>query len=82
VSDRDRRLVVMAPGDELTLVFDPEELPPVPEGFERDFVLHCTGYAKDQDPNTRHSRTVGPLPGEELPAEEGRRVPPLVTPLR
>jgi tetratricopeptide (TPR) repeat protein len=81
VRDRDRRLVVMAPGDELTLAFDPEELPPVPEEFERDFVLHFTGYAKDQDPNTRFSRTVGPLPAEELPPGQARRVPPLVTPL-
>jgi tetratricopeptide (TPR) repeat protein len=82
VSTRDGVLLVMAPGDELTLAFDPSALPPVPEGLERDFVLHVTGYAKDQDPNTRFSQTVGPLPGEELPPEDARMVPPLVTPLR
>ncbi len=58
----DNRLVVMAPGDELTVVFDAEALGPLPAGWRRDFFLHFSGWAKDNDPNTTYFRTVEPLP--------------------
>ena len=62
VEDADNRLVVMAPGDELTVAFDAQELPPIPSGWTRDFFLHFSGWAKDNDPNTTYFRTVEPLP--------------------
>jgi hypothetical protein len=58
----DDRYVVMAPGDELTVLYEADELPPLPPGFERDWVLYTDGWVKDADINTRESATVEPLP--------------------
>jgi tetratricopeptide (TPR) repeat protein len=62
VEEVDNRLVVMAPGDELTVVFDADALAPPPAGWRRDFFLHFSGWAKDNDPNTTYFQTVEPLP--------------------
>ena len=59
---RDDKLVAMAPGDELTLAFEAGGPPPLREGWRRDFVLHVTGWAKDNEPNTARHETVEPLP--------------------
>jgi len=58
----DDRLIVMAPGDEVTLSFDGRALEPPAEGWRRDFILHLAGWAKDHDPNTVAFRTAEPLP--------------------
>ncbi len=58
----DNRLVVLAPGDDITLQFDARRLPPLKPGWKRDFFLDLVGYAKDGEPNTADSRTVGPMP--------------------
>lgn len=86
VSGGEGRPVVMAPGDEMTLAFDLQALPPPAERLERDYFLHVTGWAKDQDPNTRFSETVEPLPGPggskgSARVDLVRRVPALVVPL-
>jgi Flp pilus assembly protein TadD len=84
ISRRDGRLVVMAPGDELTLTFDPRGVSAGGAGEERDYFLHVTGWAKDQDPNTQSSRTVDPLPEAvktDVDPLRTRRVPALVPPL-
>lgn len=85
----DNRLVVMAPGDELTLAFDPAALPPPPSGFRRDFVLHMAGWAKDNDRNTVTGGSVEPLPFLGRPADDAgypkryqtRALPALIPPL-
>lgn len=61
----DDRLVLMGSGDELVLRFD-ANLPPVPKGFQRDFLLKVDGWAKDRDPNTAFSQTVEPLPHHRM----------------
>jgi hypothetical protein len=58
----DDRIVVMAPGDELTLTFDPSTLPRLPEGWTRDFMLRFAGWAKDNEPATLAAGAVEPLP--------------------
>lgn len=78
VREVDERLVVMAPGDEMTLVFEGAALPELPPGRERTFVLHVRGWAKDRDPNTRFSRSVEPLPVEGDDPTRSRRPPRLV----
>jgi hypothetical protein len=80
-SARDGNLVVMAPGDELTLTFDASALAEPEPGMERDYFLHVTGWAKDQDPNTKTSRTVAPLPVTSAGPPLERRAPALVPPL-
>ena len=79
VRDVDERLVVLAPGDEMSLVFDGTGLPEPAPGQERTFILRVRGWAKDQDPNTRFSRTVGPLPvGGDEPSRS--RIPAKLVP--
>ncbi len=84
VSEADVGMAVMAPGDEMALSFDAGALHPPADGLERDYFLHVTGWAKDQDPNTRSSRTVDPLPDagdRDEGIERDRRAPVLVVPL-
>ena len=81
ITEPDRDMVVMAPGDEMSLEFDAGALPPLAEGSRRTYFLHVTGWAKDQDPNTLSSRTVSPLPGPEPMRLQTREVESLVTPL-
>ena len=45
-----------------------EALPPVKEGFRRDFVLVGDGWVKDGDYNTTFSKTVIPLPSHDEPS--------------
>ncbi len=58
----DDRMVLMGSGDEVTLRFSAKELPPLPAGWKRDFLLLVDGWAKDADANTAFSQTVMPLP--------------------
>lgn len=58
----DDRFVVFTAGEEVTLRFDAAGLPPVPEGWRRDFLFYNEGWEKDADRNTVTGPTVGPLP--------------------
>lgn len=58
----DDRFVVMGTGDALHVRFDARQLPPVPEGFRRDYLVFLDGWAKDRDPNTVEALYVEPLP--------------------
>jgi hypothetical protein len=60
--DVDDRLIIMGSGDELSLRFDGSELPPVPQGWTRDYLMKVDGWAKDRDPNTAFGTSVEPLP--------------------
>jgi Tfp pilus assembly protein PilF len=62
VQEIDDRFVIMASGDALHVRFDARELPPVPEGFRRDYLVFLDGWAKDRDPNTVEALHVEPLP--------------------
>jgi hypothetical protein len=71
----DDQMVIMGSGDELTLQFDAKQLPALPAGWSRDFLLFVDGWAKDGDANTAWSKTVEPLPfhgmsGYPYPAQE------------
>ncbi len=74
----DDRFVIMGSGDEIQLEFDAAQLPPLPTGWERTFVLSVDGWEKDQDPNTITSTRVGPLPFHGMsryPYPSGERYP-------
>ena len=58
----DDRLVLLSTGDEITVKFDGRGLAPARPGWKRDFFLYVAGYAKDGEPNTSFSQTVGPMP--------------------
>ncbi|MBI4479539.1 MAG: VCBS repeat-containing protein [Acidobacteria bacterium] len=58
----DDQLVLMGSGDELRLLYPDDQLPALPEGWRRDFLLLVDGWAKDQDANTAFATSVEPLP--------------------
>jgi hypothetical protein len=58
----DNQFVIFGSGDELTLRFDAQRLPPLPQGWVRDFVFYANGWVKDGDLNTKWSQTITPLP--------------------
>ena len=64
----DDRFVIMGSGDELTLTFPAAGLPPLEEGWTRDFLLLVDGWAKDADANTAFSQSVEPLPFHAMSA--------------
>jgi tetratricopeptide (TPR) repeat protein len=84
VTKVDDRLVIMGSGDELKLRYPSGQLPELPEGWRRDFLLKVDGWAKDADANTAFSQSVLPLPfhgmsaypykpGEHFPDDEQHR---------
>jgi tetratricopeptide (TPR) repeat protein len=62
LNEVDDRMVIMGSGDEIRLRFRATDLPPVPAGWKRDFLLLVDGWAKDGDANTAFSQSVLPLP--------------------
>ncbi len=58
----DDHFVVAGPGDEVTLQFSAENIPPLPQGFVRSFILKSWGYCKDSDSFTKGFGEVYPLP--------------------
>jgi len=64
--ENDDRYVVLNAGDEMTVRY-PAELPPLPEGWSREYVLYTDGWVKDGDNHTTASRTVEPLPFHGMP---------------
>ncbi len=62
MSKVDDRMVVMGSGDEIRLNFSASQLPPLPKGWTRDYLLLVDGWSKDADANTAFSDSVQPLP--------------------
>jgi hypothetical protein len=54
--------IVSRPGDELRLSFDAKQLPPLPAGWKRTFLLYSDGFSKELDINSATPGGVGPLP--------------------
>lgn len=63
--EHDDQMVVIGPGDELTLSFS-VPLAPVPAGWKRDFVLTNVGYDKDADLNTIYGQSSEPFPFQAM----------------
>lgn len=61
LSAKDNQLVILNSGDELTLRFDGNTLPPKSDG-RRDFYLFVSGWDKDADPHVVKGWTVEPIP--------------------
>lgn len=61
------RFVIFGAGDEVALEFDAAALPPLPEGWTRDYFVYFNGYVKDMDFYAAHAQTVAPLPFKGMP---------------
>lgn len=58
----DDKFVIFGSGDEVTVDFNPSNLPPVAEGWVRDYFFYADGFAKDMDFYAAFGDTVSPLP--------------------
>lgn len=62
---QDDRMVVMGPGDELTVQFSiPDN--DVPDGWVRDFVLYNVGWDKDANLSTVYGQSSEPYPSRSM----------------
>lgn len=62
----DDMMVVANSGDEITIEFDVNSAPELPQGWRRDFIVYTDGWVKDGDLNTAYGKTVEPLPFQHL----------------
>ena len=62
IAAQDNALVLLNGGDELTLQFAAQALPPKPAGASRDFFLYSVGWDKDADFHCELGWQVEPLP--------------------
>ncbi len=58
----DDHWVAFAGGDAVRIEYDARPLPPLPNGWKRDWILVSDGWDKDFDKNTVAGTTVGPYP--------------------
>lgn len=58
----DDRYVITRNGDEMQVDFAARQLPTLPKGWRRDFLLFADGFGKDMDINSARPDTVGELP--------------------
>jgi hypothetical protein len=58
----DDMFVISRPGDEISLSFDARQLPPLPAGWSRTFLLYADGFSKEMDINSASPDQVLPLP--------------------
>jgi len=58
----DDMFVISRPGDEVSLSFAADKLPPLPKGWKRTFLLYADGFSKEMDINSASPDQIGPLP--------------------
>jgi hypothetical protein len=68
VAKSDDMFVIAAPGDEVALEFAAADLPALPDGWTRTFLLFADGYSKEMDINSATPDHVGPLPFHAMSA--------------
>ncbi len=76
ISRKDDHFAIFGSGDAIELDFDPRQLPPLADGWVRDYFFFADGYEKDMDFYASDGLTVDPLPYKEMgiypyPAEHG-----------
>jgi hypothetical protein len=62
LSSVDDRFATLRHGDEIALRFAADALPPLPDGWARDYLVYADGFGKDMDVNSARPDRVGPLP--------------------
>src|SRR5687768_26516 len=60
--ESDDMCVISRPGDEISLAFDARQLPRLPAGWTRTFLLYADGFSKEMDINSASPDQVSPLP--------------------
>jgi hypothetical protein len=62
LKEKDNALALINGGDELTLSFAADSLPPKAPGTQRDFFFFSVGWEKDSDFHVAEGTTVEPIP--------------------
>jgi Flp pilus assembly protein TadD len=75
IAQRDNGLALLNGGDELTLKFSANRLPPRPAGAQRDFFLWSVGWDKDADFHCVRGDEVEPLPWHGMDDQKYGREP-------
>jgi hypothetical protein len=65
LSAHDDRLVTLGTGDAVELRFKVPETP-IPNGYQRTFLLYTVGYDKDSDLHTFEGQRIEPLPTSDM----------------
>ncbi len=65
IRESDDRMVALGAGDSMEVRFKAIETK-LPNGWKRDFILHCVGWDKDADLNTVYGQHVDPLPTVDM----------------
>ncbi len=58
----DDMYVITRSGDEIGIDFDARQMPPLPKGWKRTFLVYADGFGKDMDINSARPETIGELP--------------------
>jgi len=64
----DDQYIIADGGDEISIDFSEQRLPPLAKGWKRDFLIYSEGWVKDGDLNTAAGQTVAPLPFHRMPS--------------
>ncbi len=64
----DDMFVVMGSGDAIHVQFDATQLPPLPDGWTRDYLVYLDGWAKDRDYNCADVEATEPFPFHAMSA--------------
>ena len=59
--------VIFGSGDDVGIDFDARALPPLREGWTRDYFVYLDGFVKDMDFYAAYAQTVAPLPFRAMP---------------
>jgi hypothetical protein len=60
--------VIFGSGDDVAIDFDASKLPPLPQGWTRDYEIYLDGFVKDMDFWGAFAQTVTPLPFKAMPS--------------
>ncbi|MCI0614623.1 FG-GAP-like repeat-containing protein [bacterium] len=66
LQESDDQYVILNSGDEISIAFSAALAPPLKAGWKRDYLIHNDGWIKDGDLNTAYSKTVEPLPFQNM----------------
>ncbi len=68
----DDQYVILAHGEMISAEFHAGDLPTLPKGWKRDWLLHVDGFGKDMDIHSMHPDRLEPLPRhKDLPYRSG-----------
>ena len=66
LQESDDQYVILNSGDEISIAFSAASAPALKPGWKRDYLIYNDGWIKDGDLNTAYSKTVDPLPFQNM----------------